>query len=1276
MVHSWSNIGNLETEIANIVSGYMLEEGLTQEETFAVPDHKEELLSRISDTLIYTMRTTATTGVFAFFADEEDFSSDKANLTGLYYRDFNPIMNSADYSDIQIEKGPAGIAQKYGISLSSLWSEIYTIKAEHAPTWEAFSAPYQAAIKNPTLATSDLALWSDAHFLEPDSKNDSNPCIAYTRPLFFEEQLIGIIGVEIQIENLIKYFPSGDIGEKGGYALFSYRADGGETSDFKYAVNAATGSYIKRLADFGITLELKYSGEGNIYHALSGSFEPSTVAIQTIKLYNSNAPFSDRQWALAAVQPDSVLFENSAKIRSGILTSSAISLVLGFIFILISIRMATKPLLSIATQIEHGGADELVVVKNTKTYEINLLCDTINEMKRKRQDVEIALREEGERYLLALESAIDVFIEYDALKDRLKIYFFAEEGKNQELTSWTLENFRANVGINAICHPSDVRSFGAILFGEQSEPCEMRLQADRFPHITDTPSDNGYYWFSFTAVPIRSDGEKLEKTIGSAKQITREKLVEFAGIEASRRDLTTGAYNREYGRLIIEEQTGAVEKSSENNCLLAIVIGNFEKIEAYYGRMFGAAILREISNRILNILSSAGSLIRWSNAEFVAFCAESEVESLVENLRQIHAGLYTGENKEIVIAINLGICKDHGGAQESLKRALAAAYSCGSIGVNFMYADEQTRVSRISSFSQSDLYSENGIEISTETTIGVALSLFEQAVDVSSVMNMLLRILGGLFSLHRIMVCEYDEDFGTNRIAYQWTADNTSKYPGDIERIQHADFIEFASSLDERGMMIYSAELARDFSDGMRQLLCIGDEAEFIGMCCEMYENGLHTGRAIFVSLDETNAPAERDILDLYEVAKIISTRLNLEKSNSANRAKSEFLSKMSHEIRTPMNAIIGLTRMAKDSLQDTEQVKNSLDKIDLSAKHLLSLINDILDMSRIESGKLTIAKQPFLLTNLVSSIDTLMRPQFEDKGVDFILKPSISHAAILGDEQKLCQVIINLLSNACKFTPSGGRVELVISQQLEDGELCECFFSVKDNGVGIDKKDQLHIFDAFEQSNVSNLEAGNPRGTGLGLAISNSFVAAMGSRIELKSDSGQGSEFYFTLKLECSDDDSGITALREGSDPRAAEPFKGKRALLVDDNEINLEIAAYLIEDIGFICDIARDGKEAVEKFLASEPGYYSIIFMDISMPVMDGFAATREIRKRFERSDSRNIPIIAMTANAFSEDTKKSIEAGMNAHVAKPIDVDFLYATLEKLFSVDSSAENGEGA
>jgi len=367
----------------------------------------------------------------------------------------------------------------------------------------------------------------------------------------------------------------------------------------------------------------------------------------------------------------------------------------------------------------------------------------------------------------------------------------------------------------------------------------------------------------------------------------------------------------------------------------------------------------------------------------------------------------------------------------------------------------------------------------------------------------------------------------------------------------------------------------------------------------------------------------------------------------------------MSHEIRTPMNAIIGMTNIAKERIDDKERLSDCLNKIDFSAKHLLALINDVLDMSRIESGKMRIESKPFSLPGLLESLNVLMRASIEAKGLRFEVERHFTNAAVLGDENRLRQVLVNLLGNAVKFTEPGGVITLSVREFDERDEKFSYYrFAVKDTGIGIDPQEQEAVFKAFEQAEAGRSQMG---GTGLGLAISSSIVSAMNGRIDLISAPGEGTEFFFTIKLPRASFDP---AKESGPSSEAAARYDGKRALVVEDNDINLEIAEYILKGIGFQVVTARNGQEGVDAFLSFSPGTFDIVFMDIQMPVMDGHMATRSIRKRVDRPDARAIPIVAMTANAFDEDMKRSVESGMNGHISKPVETEKLYRLLGTIF------------
>lgn len=387
--------------------------------------------------------------------------------------------------------------------------------------------------------------------------------------------------------------------------------------------------------------------------------------------------------------------------------------------------------------------------------------------------------------------------------------------------------------------------------------------------------------------------------------------------------------------------------------------------------------------------------------------------------------------------------------------------------------------------------------------------------------------------------------------------------------------------------------------------------------------------------------------------------------AEQANSAKQEFLSSMSHDIRTPMNAIIGMTSLALDNTDNPEQVRNYLGKIALSSKHLLGLINDVLDISKIESGKMTLNVEPVSLREIMDSIVNIMQPQVAAKEQQFrVAAREILSENVYCDSVRLNQVLINLLGNAVKFTPEKGSVRMTVYQEAlpEDTSRVRTHFLVSDTGIGMSKEYQKVIFESF--SREDNTRVRKTEGSGLGMAITKCIVDAMGGIISVRSEQGQGSEFHVVLDLkksaapghEVSEAVGGaIDAERAGD-----VVLKGKRILLAEDNELNWEVARELLSILELELDWAENGEICVQKFDKSPVGYYNAIIMDVRMPVMDGYEATAAIRG-MERADA-DIPIIAMTADAFSEDIQRCLTCGMNDHLAKPIDIQIVTYKLKK--------------
>ena len=409
---------------------------------------------------------------------------------------------------------------------------------------------------------------------------------------------------------------------------------------------------------------------------------------------------------------------------------------------------------------------------------------------------------------------------------------------------------------------------------------------------------------------------------------------------------------------------------------------------------------------------------------------------------------------------------------------------------------------------------------------------------------------------------------------------------------------------------------------------------------------------------------ARKCIVDLSdrtgEHQTTLAVEAALEVAEKASKAKTDFLSNMSHDIRTPMNAIIGITTLMKNELHQPEKLAEHLAKLETSGQLLLGIINDILDMSRIESGKTTLNVEKMNLPQQVSRLDSIIHQQAGQRRQTFTVNTRVQHENVLADPNRLNQVLMNILSNAVKYTPTGGHIRLEVEELTHTEHYAKYRFVVQDDGIGMSEDFQKTLFDPFTREEKSGIN--KVQGTGLGMAITRSIVDLMGGSISVESASGKGTRFEVVLELPIdieTDTAQKVQALPEEED--AVSPLSGMKFLCAEDNALNAEILQMLLETKGASCTICSNGQEIVDAFASVKPGEYDMILMDVQMPVMDGLEATRRIRNG-ENPLGRTIPILAMTANAFLEDMQKSKEAGMDEHLSKPVDISALEQTVKR--------------
>ena len=427
-----------------------------------------------------------------------------------------------------------------------------------------------------------------------------------------------------------------------------------------------------------------------------------------------------------------------------------------------------------------------------------------------------------------------------------------------------------------------------------------------------------------------------------------------------------------------------------------------------------------------------------------------------------------------------------------------------------------------------------------------------------------------------------------------------------------------------------------------------------------VYDDPAHDMVAMCTVKDVTRLRAE-------EYKNKISLVKAYESAKQANAAKSDFLSRMSHDIRTPMNAIIGMTTIARMNLGDMEKVSDCLKKIDMSSAHLLGLLNEVLDMSKIEAGNFELGSEQFDIVKLTQDLIEMSRAVIDEKHHKLTLNiGELKHTTVEGDSQRIRQVFVNLLGNAVKYTPPYGNITISLNEKSSRTPRLGCYeFLFEDNGIGMTQEYMKYIFDPFsraEDTRINSIE-----GTGLGLSIAKNIVSMMDGTIQVESEVNKGSKFIVTIFLKLPDTiypqekinrtENGYNTLYESS----YNIYSGKNILLVEDNKRNAEVASELIGITGANVELAENGRVAVERCMAHEPGYYELIFMDIQLPVMNGYDAARCIRM-LDREDAKSIPIIAMTANAFTEDVEAAYSAGMNEHIAKPLEFGRLTEVLKK--------------
>ena len=1234
MIEQWSSVNkesdNLSSALTKVLSNHQMD----MQGFMGSGRVQEEYLETVFYDMVEVLQYNSTSGIFLVLGNDGDTDSE-GEYKGFWVRDSDPQTKTASRTDLLMERGSKVLSQNMSISLDTSWHTDFHFQGNgKRDADDFFYQPYITAENYVDSRTSmkNLGYWSKPFILE-DFYKDNHKMITYSAPLVYDKTVYGVLGIEVGVNDLTKFFQVKDLDSdlNAGFALVVDHGNG------NYEGIAGEGALYDAVSRDGSDFVLEEPVQENLRLVQGAAIGKQQIygLVSNLELYSRNVPYEDTQWALCGFVTEDSVYGLISDVYERILGAILGSALMAVILVYFLVQYATEPVYHLVESVR-GGVKGIHGFQESGIQELDELHKVIENLTDTQMQTENQLLEEKERYRIAVESSQDAFFTYKCKEKLLEIV--NSKGNDGVWDCGKHPEFLDNDSI----HPADkAKLVNAVKSSDGVLDVDFRLQH----------ANGEFQWVNLSGSITFDENKERSRVVGCIHNVHQHKLLEQAQKRKQIYDSITSFYRLGSGLEVVE----TLCRDDPEGVLVLLEIQQFSKIDERYGLIFGDIILEQFAGLLakrfqedglnggIYIRAGADQMLVW-----LPVCTTGPVVRSVQRLEKDFGALTDEKYLSLSLKCGIAVTGSRNSLSEALEQTKTALTAARHGKQEIMFYEELSAEEKACAADVAFAEVASLERLKEMTLSSIALNLFDRDGDTSVVLDILALKLQEKYHLTDIVITHFNGEYMVNNLLYCWkTWEKKDGWDGMVhcseKQYQHFVETQEMQQLLTSGESIRKEPLIQPFASGRNDIVF------------HMTDNGQYSGSIVFQDIDQEVLEKKEECKCLEEISAIIQNRLNLERHDLSAKAKSDFLARMSHEIRTPMNGIIGMTEIALKDGQTEERRIDCLRKIEYSSEYLLGLINDILDMSKIESGKMRLIEEKCNLMEMIQGLRPLLEAKLNENNIQYIADIQLKNHWFMADSLRLNQVLVNLLGNALKYSKPDGHVWLTVRETEEEKGFSNLYFQVRDDGIGISPENQQLIFRQFEQAD--NSDNARKQGTGLGLAISRRIVRMMDSDIKLESEPGKGSTFSFNVKLQpVSCEKTTVT-----SQPEEIS-FPGKRILVVEDNELNMEIICTILEGYKILTEQAVNGKEAVYQMEKTAPGYYDMILMDIMMPEMDGLEAARAIRA-MEREDCKTIPIYAMSANAFDEDVKRSLASGMNGHLSKPVDIQVLEKTLKKV-------------